>query len=423
MSFSKLYKLNYYLIERLLIILLSLSCFALSFPRESWCSIVASSTQASDPLQTGVKERASQLSLGDFIYSREYHLGKPAPDAPAPQIFNHPMASVSWSANLQASVCGSVAFDGDAIVFSSYDQRLWRLHKKHGSLITHSKLWSQPVGNPVVHRKMIIIPQRNGNITAFALPKLQRVWNSRSSVYTQADQVDLSISGISLSNPYLYVSKHWGNLYILKAKDGQMLADPGVPYESRIAIPAQRFGERVVYTNVAGEILCFSADGRKQHWIETLPEGYLSSMIIHNDILYGTTTMKKLIAFDLQTRRLLWEKPLRSFAFESVAIHQNRLIVCAGDVYAFSWSGELIWQWENRNPWGACRGASILLGTNLWFAQQEGGLYAIDSQSGKLQQHIELPFSADIRNPISSDGQYIAVSSTAKELALVNIRP
>lgn len=378
------------------------------------------STRASNPIYTGFKERAAEISEKDEYFLGEYLNKKFPRNQPDPIFSKHPDDRIDWKLNLNASVCGKVILSDGHIYFVCYDTQVFKVNAKTGKLVKKTRIWYQPIGNPVEYGDTIIFPQRNGNITAIRKNDLKVVYNSRSAVTKQPGEIDISISGIVLNRDLIYVSKHWGNIYIKDAATGDMLEDPGVPYESRINIPAVAWGtNKFIYSNIAGEVLCFSKDGTKRFWKDEIKEGYLLSSMIKGDRLFYTTTEKKLGCYDLKGQKTEWEIELKGYGFNSIKVFEGDLVVSAGSLYRIKMDGKIIWELESKKTFGFSRGAPSINSDkdNIFAAEHEGKLYSIDLKSGKIIESLEM--SGEIWNHLENSSGQVFVSNNQRELVSV----
>jgi len=378
-----------------------------------------SPTRASDPIYTGFKERAASITEKDEYYLGEYTNVKFPRNQPSPKLSNPKSADLAWKLELNASVCGKAVASEGFLYFVCYDSQVFKIEAKSGQLVKKARLWYQPIGNPVEYNDTIIFPQRNGNITSVRKSDLEIVYNSRSAVTKKPDEIDISIAGIALNDNLVYVSKHWGNIYVISASTGDMLMDPGVPYESRINIPAVPWGNRFIYSNVAGELLCFSKDGKERFWKSEISAGYLLSSVQNNDRLYMTTTERKFTCYDLKGQKELWSKDLNGYGYNSIAQNGDNFIVGAGDLYSFSQDGDLNWKVASEQPQGFGRGPAVIENGVIYACEQEGGLFKVALKSGEVLSRVEVT-QKPVFNHLSKlpDGKFV-VSNTGNELYVV----
>ena len=367
-----------------------------------------------NPTTTGKKERKSELSESDEYYIRDYGPLLSRDQLKEPIRLESHMHQ--WELKLGGSVCGRPVSINGNIIFVTYDRQLMMVNGDDGSLIKRKDLWNQPIGQLIEHRGGIIVFMRNGTISKHELPSLNKVWTSRLAVQTKKDELDISISGAVLDRDKIYISKHWGNLYVVDAIHGRMLADPGMSYESRINIPAVFYKDWVIYSNVAGEILAFPRDGEKNLKLKIiLPSGYATSMIQENGMIYCLTSDRTLYCINLLTQKFLWEKNVKGYGFKSLAFRDGKLYVASGDLYALdAESGKELWVIESDEEWGYCRSAPIIKGDQLIALSCMGKILKCDLKTG---EHIlEKKFKGEFWNPILLNSDKIYLSNAQGQL-------
>jgi outer membrane protein assembly factor BamB len=311
-----------------------------------------------------------------------------------------------------------VLADFDHLVLNTYDQGLYVLDPESGSVKNKKKLWYQPIGNMLSHNDQVLVPQRNGNIGAYRFNSLMRIWNSRSAVNVKDHEIDISISSIAISDPYIYVSKHWGNLYVLDLDTGKMLMDPGVPYESRISVPAVVHDHTVIFGNTAGELHAFSKNGKQRYWESHLPHGYPTSILIVDQNLYVLSSEKTLMCMDLKSKKWLWDRKLEGYGFNSISFEDDLLLVGAKNLYAFDRFGKELWKIVSDEAWGICRGPSVLMDKQLVVSHQEGVVEVYDWNGSHLPIRIQKwTMPASIWNPVTLGIGEVYVSDVKGHLA------
>lgn len=375
--------------------------------------------QTPDYYQTGRKERYASITESDEYFVEEYRDQKFPRNQPEPHLVSSKNKFTVWSINLNASICGKVIAYKDRLFFACYDKQIFGIEAKSGKLLLKSRLWYQPIGDPILYKDTILFPQRNGNISAHYINNLDRKWNRRLAVYQKNEKVDISISGAKLHDDFLYCSKHWGNLYILNADSGKLLSTPGVPYESRINLPADVWQDKLIFSNIAGEILCFSQNGKQFYWKREIENGYLLSMKVYQNHLYFSNTEKKFICYSLKEGNVLWKKDLPGYAFKSITFDHDKLFISAGNLYCFGLDGSLKWQVSDTGEYGFCRGPSVKMRKSIWAISQEGRLVQVDLTNGKLLFDNQMKKTSYF-NPISTHEGLLFISSSQKTLSCIN---
>lgn len=371
------------------------------------------------PMIDGIKSRTATVSLKDELYTEELVLDREKVTSMTPVPVRPKQAFIKWVMQFSASVAGAIAVKENKLYFGTYDYQVFSLNAESGEVIHQTKTVSQPINSTHIYKDLFLVPQRNGQVTAYSTLDGKEKWNHRSAVDKPQTEIDLSISGINVFGNKFYVSKHWGNLYIVNADTGVLEQDVGVTYESRINLPAIKTTDGVLFSNVAGEIHCFKDDGT-ENWHYTLPKGYALSMQLVGNTLFIATTEKELLALNLKDRSIFWTKELAGLAFDSMKYINSVLFVQAKNIYAFEPSiGKVLWQIQAVSEEGFCRGAPIITNENLYAIEQSGRLICAGLNDGAVTKNFE--FKEIVRNPITFEKDLIYISTTNKRIYAMDV--
>lgn len=281
------------------------------------------------PIIEGIKSRSTAVTQKDELYTDELVVDRDKVTSIEPIPVRPKQHFTKWVMQFSGSVAGAIVAKDQKLYFGTYDYQTYTLNADTGEVISKAKTVSQPINSTRLYKDMYLVPQRNGQVTAYSMIDGKEKWNHRSAVDKDKADIDLSISGINVFGNKFYVSKHWGNLYIVNADTGILEQDVGVTYESRINLPAIKTTDGVIFSNVAGELHCFKDDGT-ENWHYTLPKGYPLSMCLVGNTLFIATTEKELIALNLKDRTIFWTKELAGFAYDSMAYDSMAYInICA----------------------------------------------------------------------------------------------
>ena len=303
--------------------------------------------------------------------------------------------------------------------FGTYDYQAFAVNAANGEILFRVKTISQPVSTTHIAGDLFLVPQRNGQVTAFQINNGTLKWNHRSVVEKLEEKIDLSISGISIFGKNFYISKHWGNLYIANVDTGILVKDAGVTYESRINLPAIKTESGVLFSNVAGEIHCFK-DSTEEDWDYTLPKGYATALYKQEQTLYIATTENELIALDLKTRTPKWMRNISGYAFDSIIIEREILFIQAKDLFALNpKTGDLIWRIPSKSEQGFCRGKPIILEDIIIAIEQNGRIIKAQITDGIIQR--EFPLNETIRSPLSANKSLIFIPTTQKRIYALDV--
>jgi len=368
----------------------------------------------------GTIERITAIREGNEYYFQEYTNKRVKGKPTRPELIQSNKPYIRWSVKLGGSVSGVPAIHKNRLYLSCYDYQLLALDAQTGKTIFQAKTWSQAIGAPVLYNDTVIIGQRNGNITSYNLQTGKRKWNHRIAVNVSRETLDISIAAITLHEEYLYLSKHWGNLYILNAEKGYLLQTPGIPYESRINLPAITFADSVLFCNVAGELHCHHISGKPHHWSHTIEAGYPLTMKYASDKIFIATTEKQFFAMDAKTRKVLWTIATNGHAYNAMAFNNGTIYLAAGNLYAIdAQEGRIVWQFPGHGEDGFQRGSPIVENDYVYAVEEHGLLHKIARNSGESLQQYEI--QGIVKNGLAKQGELVYVSTINKEIIAVDI--
>ncbi len=370
-------------------------------------------------LENGIKARNTTVTLKDELYTDEFVLHKEESISIEPTPIRPKQSFVKWVLQFSGSVAGGIVASDEKLFFGTYDNQAFIVEAKTGALLSRTTTISQPVSSTIAHKGLFLIPQRNGQVTAYSMLDGKEKWNHRSAVDKPTTEIDLSISCIAVYDNKFYVSKFWGNLYIGNADSGILEQDVGVTYESRINLPAIKTNDGILFCNVAGELHCFKDDG-KENWHYTIPKGYLLSMHLFKNTLFLATTEKELMALDLNDRKIIWVKELAGYAFDSITSTNDILYIQAKDIYAIDpKTSKTLWQISSKSSEGFCRGPITFSENTLFATEQNGRLISANLNTGT--QFKDFDFKETIRNPLKIAEDLLFLSTTSKRIYAVEI--
>lgn len=366
----------------------------------------------------GIKERPSAVLEKDEYYLTEYRVQKPT-NRVDPIKLTPASTEIAWAYQFDGSVSGVPAIKDDVIYFGCYDFQAFAIDLNTGEIVQKQKLFSQPIGSTEIYKDTYIVPQRNGTIQCFVMRNGNNVWNHRSAVHIKPGTIDVSVAGIKVHNDDIWISKHWGNLYIINANTGVMQADPGVTYESRINTLAVPFQKSLIYPNVAGELICYDITGTKQQWIHTIDSGYMLSLHSDNKSLYFNTTEKECISFNPNNQKVNWKTKIEGFGYNSIIEKDGVLYLAAKDIYALNKdTGEQLWVYKTDSKNGFNRPMQVT--DNLLYATtEEGQLVQLNRKDGTLAKSFNL--NEPIKNGLLAHKGRVYVSTTNKKLYAVQV--
>ncbi len=368
----------------------------------------------------GTYERKGSIAEEDQYYFDEYTVERIKGPRHKPARVTDERSYIRWKVELGGSVSGVPVLSDGKLYFGCYDYQMLCLDQRTGEMVFQGKTWSQAIGDPYKYGGNIIIAQRNGNITAFDDDTGKRVWNHRMASDTPKDQMDISVSGISVAGGLIYVSKRWGNLYTLSAKNGLIKATPGVHYKSRVNLPAITFKKNVLFCNVAGELLCFDKTGKQYKWKYVIERGYPTTMKYASGKFLIATSEKEFFAMNSTTKRTLWQIKTAGWAFNALKHYDGTIYLSAGSLYAIDPAdGGIFWELPSKGMLGFSRGAPVVENDSIYAAEEEGTLHKIDRKTGRSLKTYSI--DGRIHNGIAKSGSLVFVSTTSKEIMAIDV--
>ncbi len=370
--------------------------------------------------EDGSFERKGIITEEDICYVAEYATGakQNVKAEPVPIFDEKPY--IAWKAKLGGSVCGTPVISGEHLYLPCYDYQVVCLDRKTGRIVSQEGMWSQPVGNACAYADTIVVAQRDGTVTAFDTKREKRKWNHKVAAGAPKSATDIFISGIAVLDTRVYVSWYRGSLFVLKAADGLLDGMATVPYESHINLPAVSCGRDVLFCNVAGEIMCFDKAGSANKWKYSIEKGYPLTMKFECGKILVATTEKEFFALAPSTKQVLWRRRTAGWAFDALAVEDDRLFLAAGSLYSFDASGGAgIWECASTGKRGFCRGAPVVDGDFIYACEEEGCLKKIGKESGSVADSYEI--GAPIRNGIAKAGNLVFVSTADKEILAIDV--
>lgn len=373
------------------------------------CLSLFSDAQHASILHSGA---SSYLSIAPHDHKELHHQDPLDYFPPAPSIKKHPSPRVRWVAKLNANVCGPAILLDDRVIVAGYDQHVLGISIHHAKVVQKNLLRRPPVGQAVVHREQIIFPQQNNILTSLSSISLRRHWDKTPKAHSELKASARQIFELNLFDGFLSPKQ---------IQQGASLAEK-LKLSSTVQ-PLAHQGDFIVATP-DGALLRISPNASaEQKTLHQLDRGYVTAMKLKGDQLFLLTSEKQLIALDLNNQNKRWQHRLAGVGYHSITIHQDQLFVGAKNLYAFNFQGEELWTYQSSGRNGVCRGPILIQNrATAWFAEQEGTLLKVHCKSGDLLEKISLPIEGEIWNPMVVYHDNIAISSTQKELCIVNIK-
>ncbi len=288
--------------------------------------------------------------------------------------------------------------------------------------VTPHKMWSASAGGgtnedrvklvPYVHEGNVFVAEREGEVKALSADNGRTIWSS---------DTELNISGGPGAGAGLVlIGTSDGEVVALDAASGEKRWQARVSSEV-LSVPKAAQGVVVVHT-IDGKLFALSADNGKQLWaydrsIPVLTLHGSSSPVINGSAVFCGFSNGRLVAFDLQDGRLLWEATVsvpsgRSELERMVDIDGDPLAL-GGLIFVATFQGDLAAIVENTGEviWRRSLSSYAGLGGDfqqLYVTDDEDHIWAIDPRNGAALWKQEKMYGRKLTAPVPM-GRYVLV--------------
>lgn len=217
------------------------------------------------------------------------------------------------------------------------------------------------VSSPIVHDNILYMGNQDGTMQAISALNGSILWKFNTSGAINSTP--------AISNEKLTFLSMDGYFYSIHATSGKLLWKFKTDGESKFKVKDYYTGE-------------FKPD----FW-----DFYLSSPIIHNDVVYFGSSDSNLYALNLNTGELVWKFKTMASIHSSPAYYNNKIIVGSWDssVYALDAStGDLRWQFETGKDfeqyiWHGVQASPSVENDIVYVGSRDGSVYALNVETGK----------------------------------------
>lgn len=148
-------------------------------------------------------------------------------------------------------------------------------------------------------------------------------------------------------------------------------------------------GQQIVTASRAGRVSVYQ--GTVQLWSLDVQDVITSGVgaDLSNNIAVVGTRSGKVVAIDLKSKSILWQKQLASSSLAPALVGDNRVMISANDgvVYALNLqTGEPVWQFSTQTPSVSVRGTAKPLrldGDVALFGMADGRIHALSAETGR----------------------------------------
>lgn len=258
------------------------------------------------------------------------------------------------------------------------------------------RIWSTQVGrgdskrlvslSPLVHNDIVYVADPGGRVSALAIDSGKQIWRVETEIPIGG--------GVGFGD----------DLILLGSKDGQVLAlEPTTgasrwvsPVSSEVLAPPVALSGVVVVQTIDGKIFGLSSRDGSQLWMQQRTEPPLSlrgtsSPIISRGVALSGFASGKIVAFEIDSGRLLWERtvahPSGSSEVERLVDVDSTPLVVGNTLFAASFQGNIVAidMRTGRTFWS--RDVSTYTGMdadqqNIYLTDESGNVLALDQRTG-----------------------------------------
>ncbi len=275
---------------------------------------------------------------------------------------------VVWKKALDVSIGGGLFAGYGLVLLGSSDGELLVLDQRNGEEKWRVGLSGEILAPPQSNGKLVVVQTSDGSLYALDAAAGQQKW-----VYKTVVPV-LSLRGTS--TPHIMENQVLAGF--ANGKFASISLDTGIPkWEAVVALPQGRSElERIV-----------DVDGR---------------FVVDGEIAYVSAYQGKVVAIELSSGRILWNRELSSHVGLESSLSNLYLTTSSGELLALDQSnGVELWRQEkllDRKPT-----VPVKMGSYLVVADIEGYLYWISQIDGKIAVEHRISGRTDRENPLSKN--------------------
>ena len=247
------------------------------------------------------------------------------------------------------------------------------------------------------------------------------IW--KKNYYTKSEKKSNPILQFANNNKFLIVADNLSKYYMLNLETGDLIwsKNNSAPFNSQIKIYKDKF----FIIDFSNTLRCFSIKTGDELWNIKTENSLIRSqkklsMVIVNDLLYFNNSLGDISAIDINKGELIWQLPTQSsLIYEGSFSLKTSNIITDGNALFFSNNfNELFsidletgsFNWKNKINSSL---KSTLFGNYLFTISEEGYLFIIEKQSGKIIRitDVFVNFKKKKREKIKPVGFVIGVNN------------
>lgn len=260
-----------------------------------------------------------------------------------------------WQMNVDSGIIAGPALSGNKILVVANGGKVIAIETNKRKVAWKSSASSEVLAVPKISMDMVFVPAMDGSISSLSLIDGRQLWRYTNS---QPALVLRRSATPAVSNDYVVAGFANGKITALKVQDGNM------EWSQEVGQPRGR--------NELARMVDISADP-----------------MIKGDTVYAVSYQGNLIAADLNTGNLKWERDISSFSGFAT---DNKFIYVSqtdGNVVAVDLiSGGTFWLQDELQ--GRLLSQPEVMGKFVVLGDDEGNVYWLNKDSGKLEASIRV---------------------------------
>jgi outer membrane protein assembly factor BamB len=319
---------------------------------------------------------------------------------PADAAFAEPL----WKFHAPEQIGAPFAFT-DQQVFVRTDSKLYALNVSDGSVMWEKSvvIGANPIAPLLVVEDVLLAPddRDKGSLWAFSLPSGNVLWQT-GVTNNQGQREDTYVKSMAKSKEIVGVAWHDEALDAYNVHTGQLLWEGALTGRSAYVYAVAD----IFYLKVDGDIYAYHRS-QKGELLWKIPEpcreGASKTSLIDERFFYIHCTEGKLLAFDLQTKKVVWATPVKwSYATSALVLDKDVLYVKdIGKLKAISTqTGDILWE----KTWLlAAVSKPMVLNGKIYIKvspKSESFLYAIERTMGEVLWQYPINYN-DHASPVA----------------------
>jgi outer membrane protein assembly factor BamB/tRNA A-37 threonylcarbamoyl transferase component Bud32 len=310
-----------------------------------------------------------------------------------------------WSFQVEDAVRSTPLVYNGVVYVGSYDNNLWALDAKDGSLRWKFATEGGIGSSPTYAGGAVYIGSSDQRLYSIDVRTGKRMWSFK----TEGKIFTRPFAAVGL----IFVGSDDGKLYALKP--GPTSAKEMWVYNFMTPIRSSPIVEndRVYFGSDGGELACLDVSG-EAIWRFQTRRRVMSTPLIKDNIVYIGSDDWYFYALDIDQGYPIWRFRTRGPVVSSAGYGDGKVFIGSADgiFYALdAVSGREVWRYEVNKP---ITSSPSILRESVYFGAGDGGVYSLHVKSGDLLWHFQAkapilssPCVAEDTVYVGSDDKYI----------------